>query len=87
MSDSVGMLDRDPGEGLGLLIIISGGRRSAGRGSIKSAVDPTLTLIEVTTDEKTNSGIGVSARTEEEFLSSWQLLNGRGRLDLVEAAS
>jgi uncharacterized protein (DUF58 family) len=87
MSDSVGTLDRDPGEGLGLLIVISGGRQSAGRRSIQSVVDPTLTLIDVSTDERARSGIGVSARTEDEFLDSWQLLTGQGRLDLVEAAS
>ena len=83
MSDPLGLLDRDPGEGLGLLIVISGGRRSAGRRSIRATVDPTLTLIDVSTDESASSGVGVSARTEEEFLSSWQLLTGLGRLDLV----
>ncbi|RLE20437.1 MAG: hypothetical protein DRJ50_10735, partial [Actinobacteria bacterium] len=82
-TDAIGVLGRDPGEGLGLLIVISGGSRSAGRRSIQAAVDPTLTLLDVSTDERADSRIGVSARSEDEFLTSWQALTGRGRLDLM----
>jgi len=86
-TDPIGVLGRDPGEGLGLLIVISGGRNSEGRRTIGAAVDPNVTMLDVSTDERTESRIGVSARTEDEFLASWSSLTGRGRLDLIEASA
>ena len=77
-------LDREPGEGLGLLITITGSRSAAGWRLGQAVVDPTLTVVGVTTDERT-SGLNISARSEDEFLESWRGLMGRGRLDLVGA--
>ncbi|WP_395151866.1 DUF58 domain-containing protein [Ilumatobacter sp.] len=72
----LGMLDRDPGEGLGLMILVTGSHRSGGWRAIQAIVDPTLTVIGVTTDERSTANIGVSSRTEEEFVDSWRALNG-----------
>jgi len=74
----LGQLDRDPGEGLGLMILVTGSRRSAGWRAVQAIVDPTLTVIGVTTDERTRTSIGVSARTDAEFLDSWNSINGAG---------
>jgi len=78
-STALGILDRDPGEGLGLLIVISGSRHGAGWKAAQSVIDPTLTAISVTTDEPSRSSVGVSARTEEEFADSWRAMNGTDR--------
>jgi uncharacterized protein (DUF58 family) len=74
----LGQLDRDPGEGLGLLMLVTGSHRSAGWRAVQAIVDPTLTTIGVTTDERARGPIGVSARTETEFLDSWGAINGGG---------
>ena len=75
-ASELGMLDRDPGEGLGLMILVTGSQRSPGWRAIQAIVDPTLTVIGVTTDERSKANIGVSARTEKEFVDSWRALNG-----------
>jgi uncharacterized protein (DUF58 family) len=75
-ASELGMLDRDPGEGLGLFIFVTGSHRSGGWRAIQAIVDPTLTVIGVTTDERSKVNIGVSARTEDEFIDSWRALNG-----------
>ena len=75
----LGVLDRDPGEGLGLLIIVSGSRSGAGWQAAQSVIDPTLTAIAVTTDEPSRSSMGVSARTEDEFADNWRAMNGTNR--------
>ena len=72
----LGLLDRDPGEGLGLMILVTGSHRSQGWSAIQAIVDPTLTVIGVTTDERSKANIGVSCRTEDEFVDSWRGLNG-----------
>lgn len=72
----LGLLDRDPGEGLGLLMLVTGSHSSAGWGAVQSIVDPTLTTIGITTDERARGPIGVSARTDTEFLDSWGAING-----------
>jgi uncharacterized protein (DUF58 family) len=82
-TDAMGVLGRDPGEGLGLLIVISGSCSSEGRRTIGAAIDPNVTMLDVSTNERVESRIGVSARTEDEFLTSWQTLTGRGRVDLI----
>lgn len=76
---SLGVLDRDPGEGLGLLIVVSGSRGGAGWQAAQGVIDPTLTAIAVTTDEPARSSMSVSARTEEEFAENWRTMNGTNR--------
>jgi uncharacterized protein (DUF58 family) len=76
--EPLGVLDRDPGEGLGLVILVTGSHRSGGWRAVQAIIDPTLTAIGVTTDERSRTAIGVSARTEDEFLDAWRALNGIG---------
>jgi uncharacterized protein (DUF58 family) len=76
-------LDRDPGEGLGLLILVSGSRAGSGWQVIQSLVDPSLTVLSVSTDEAGSSAFDLPAGSEEELRSSWARLVGRGRVDLT----
>lgn len=70
-------LDHDSGEGVGLLVSIGGARNATGHQRARGVVDPTQAIVAVTTDETTRSAIGVTARTEAEFLASWNALVGR----------
>lgn len=72
-----GQLDRSPGEGIGLLVVISGSTRTAGWRAVTSVIDPTLTSVAVTTDEPASGPTATAARTEAEFLSGWHALTGR----------
>ena len=81
----LGLLDRDPGEGLGLMILVTGSHRSGGWRAIQAIVDATLADIGVTTDERSKANIGVSCRTEDEFVDSWRALNGTSSTRAVGA--
>ncbi|MFT4655992.1 MAG: hypothetical protein ACI8V4_000152 [Ilumatobacter sp.] len=70
-------LDRDPGEGVGLLCVISGRRGSNGVSAARAAVDPTQASIFITTDETPRRVLSAAARTEAEFVSTWGALVGR----------
>lgn len=70
------LLDRDPGEGVGLLVAISGSMNGAGVRAARGVVDPTQATVPVTTDETSRALIGATARTEAEFLASWRQLVG-----------
>ena len=70
-------LDHQSGEGVGLLVSIGGSRTAGGLQRARSIVDPTQATVAVTTDETSRSAIGISARTEAEFLSNWSALVGR----------
>ncbi|MFK7918299.1 MAG: DUF58 domain-containing protein [Ilumatobacter sp.] len=74
--DQLPILDRDPGEGVGLLVAISGTAGGSGIHAARSIVDPTQSTITVTTDETSRALIGAAARTEAEFLSTWRALVG-----------
>lgn len=74
--DPLPLLDRDPGEGVGLLVAISGSTNGAGVTTARSVLDPTQAIVPVTTDETSRSAIGAAARTEQEFLSTWRKLVG-----------
>lgn len=80
-----GRLDREPGEGLGLLIVITAAHGTGVWRQAHGIIDPTVTVVGVTTGQRAPTGLDVSARTEDEFLDSWRSLTGRGRLDLVGA--
>jgi len=75
-SDPLPILDRDPGEGVGLLVVISGSMHGAGIRASRSVIDPTQATVPVTTDETSRALIGAAARTEAEFLSTWRHLVG-----------
>ncbi len=79
--------ERDPGEGLGMVVAVTGTRRSAGWRAAQAMIDPTLTAVCVTTDEPPRGGLVIGARTEDEFLQSWRSLTGRGRIDLIRSGT
>jgi len=70
-------LDRQPGEGVGLLVAIAGSRSSGGVNQARNVIDPTQATVVVTTDETPRGAVNVSARTEGEFLDKWNSLVGR----------
>ena len=80
-AEQLGSIDHDPGEGLGLLIVVSATSTSRGVRVAHSVLDPTQTAVSVTTEDVGRSPLDVPARTEREFVSAWQALTGRGRLD------
>jgi uncharacterized protein (DUF58 family) len=79
-------LDRDAGDGLGISVVISSGPHTPAWRSALGAADPTVTALLVSTESVDVPRLAVLARTEEEFVTSWQRLVGRGRLDLVESS-
>jgi uncharacterized protein (DUF58 family) len=84
-------IDRDTGEGLGLVVVITGSASGPAWASARSILDPTLTTVLVSTNEPRASnatargGLVVAAPTDDAFISGWQSLAGHGRLDLVDA--
>lgn len=74
----VAALERDPGEGLGLLVMVTGGRRSPAWHAAQHSLDPTTTLVGVLTDGD-GGRLTVGAASEQQFTSDWQALVGRGR--------
>ncbi len=76
-------VERDPGEGLGLVVVVTAHASSGAWASLARVADPTLTTIGVfTMDPPLRSGpLTVDARSEVAFLDSWELLAGVGRLD------
>jgi hypothetical protein len=74
-------IERDFGDGLGLLVVVTGSGDGEGWRVAHTLTDPTVTLLPVTTDQPMRWGLSVSARTDDEFLAAWRSLTGRGRLD------
>lgn len=74
-------IDRDFGDGLGLLVVVTGSGDGEGWRVAHTLTDPAVTTLPVTTDTPMRWGLAVSARTDDEFLVSWRSLTGRGRLD------
>ena len=81
------VLDRETGDGLGLTVVITGSPDGPAWRTARSIVDPTVTALLVATDGVTGGGLSISARSDEEFVRSWQTLAGRGRVDLMESTS
>ena len=80
-------LDHETGDGLGLVVVVTGGPDAAAWRRAQSIVDPTLTALLVSTEAAAHGipHLGVTARSDRDFVGSWQRLAGRGRLDLVDA--
>jgi hypothetical protein len=78
-------VERDPGEGLGLVVVVAADPSSVTWRRAEQLVDPTLSRIGVFT-----VGAGLAARpgrlvvdasTIDRFRDSWEALTGRGALD------
>jgi len=78
-------LEHDPGEGLGLLIAVGARAGAFAARATHGLLDPTQTAITVSTEEASGRSLDVAARSDREFINSWNVLLGRGRLD-VEAS-
>jgi hypothetical protein len=82
------IVDRESGEGLGLVVVITGSSNGPAWRSARSIVDPTLTPLLVATGidaarRGPGGSLSVAASTEAMFVASWQALAGRGRIDLL----
>jgi len=76
-------IDRDPGEGLGLVVVITANADSGPWSALHRLGDPTLTRVGVFTDgvARRVGMLAVDASSETRFLDGWELLAGVGRLD------
>ncbi|HET9546840.1 MAG TPA: DUF58 domain-containing protein [Desertimonas sp.] len=74
-------IERDPGEGLGLVFVITPSPQSAAWRTMQEMRDPSLTLLGVFTETpgSARGKLWVDARSETELLDSWSALVGRGR--------
>lgn len=72
----LGHIDRDPGEGLGLVVLVGATHRGAAWQAVQQIVDPTLTAMSVATCEPPRPPLALAGRTEEEFLTAWRQLTG-----------
>ena len=77
------VVERDPGEGLGLVIAIGASPSSAPLAVLERVGDPTLTAIGVFTLEYPSrpGALSVDARSEDSFVRNWSRLAGVGSGD------
>jgi uncharacterized protein (DUF58 family) len=77
-------IERDPGEGLGLVVVITNGPDSGPWSALHRLGDPALTRVGVFTDgvPRRVGMLAVDASTETSFLDGWELLAGVGRIDV-----
>jgi hypothetical protein len=74
---------RDPSEGLGLLVLVTGdGRRS--QSVLANLLDPASVAVTVAVDAPGRGPLDVGARTEREFLDTWRRFTGRTRERAVD---
>jgi uncharacterized protein (DUF58 family) len=76
-------VERDPGEGLGLVVMIASSDSASPWASV---ADPTLTSVSVFTMHMPSRRalLNVDARSESSFLDGWERLAGAGRIDTRE---
>jgi hypothetical protein len=74
-------IERDPGEGLGLVFLITPSQESDAWHTLQEMRDPSLTVLGVFTESPgtVRGKLFVDARSETELLDSWSALVGRGR--------
>lgn len=71
-------VERDPGEGLGLVFVITAGPDTEAWSMLRDLRDPTLTAVGVfTARAATGVRFSVDSRSEQQLLASWQRLVGR----------
>ena len=69
-------LERDPGEGLGLVIVVTASRASPAWRRAEQLIDPTLTRVGVFTGETDHGRLSVDATSIENFVHGWEKLAG-----------
>lgn len=80
-------IERDPGEGLGLVVVVTAASTSRTWRRVEPMLDPTLTRVGVFTGTETEpvtdvGRLGVDAGTIDRFVAGWEALAGRGGLDV-----
>jgi uncharacterized protein (DUF58 family) len=69
-------LERDPGEGLGLVIVVTASRSAGAWRRAEQLIDPTLTRVGVFTAEADPGRLSVDATSIESFQQDWDKLAG-----------
>jgi len=73
-------MERDPGDGLGLVIVVCTDRTAPAWAATRSLLDPTLTVVGAFTDPAAVHGpYDVAIPTEQHFLNGWRSLVGSTR--------
>jgi uncharacterized protein (DUF58 family) len=82
-------VERDPGEGLGLVIAITTGPGTAAWAALERVAEPSLTTLGVfTLDAPRRAGtLAVDARTESAFVEGWGRMAGVAQLDTSRRGS
>lgn len=70
-------VDRDPGDGLGLLVVVTSGPASTTWRRTEQLLDPALSRVGVFTSTKEGGRLAVSASSVEDFARGWDALAGR----------
>jgi uncharacterized protein (DUF58 family) len=76
-------LDRETGDGLGLVVVVTGSDRGPAWRAARSVLDPTALSVLVATGGTSGTRLAVAARSDDEFVGSWQALAGRERAVLL----
>ncbi len=76
LGDPIIDLERDPGEGLGLVIVVTSSRSAAAWRRAEQLIDPTLTRVGVFTAEADPGRLSVDATSIENFQHGWGKLAG-----------
>ena len=76
LGEPIDELERDPGEGLGLVIVVTASRSSAAWRRAEQLIDPTLTRVGVFTAEADPGRLSVDATSIENFVHGWEKLAG-----------
>jgi uncharacterized protein (DUF58 family) len=82
---SPGPVDRETGDGLGLVVVVTGSSSSPAWARALAIIDPTLTGVLVATDPRSSTvgALSIVTGTEDDFVPAWQSLAGHHRLDLA----
>jgi uncharacterized protein (DUF58 family) len=83
---ALGDIERDPGEGLGLVVVVTRSPASPIWRQTDQILDPTLSRVGVFTASDGPTGtagrLSVDASTNERFCAGWDALTGHGGLDV-----
>jgi uncharacterized protein (DUF58 family) len=77
-SEPIAAFDTDMADGLVLLVVVTGSRRAASWRAGQAMSDPTITKVLVATSERPDGlRLAVPARSDAEFVATWQFLVGQ----------
>jgi uncharacterized protein (DUF58 family) len=83
---ALGEIERDPGEGLGLVVVVTRSPASPIWRQTDQVLDPTLSRVGVFTSSEPTAGaagrLSVDASSDDRFRAGWDALTGHGGLDV-----